>query len=57
MWFRCGMGRVVCVGIGLAGALGLELAQLWVTDACSPVLMWPTCETMAPTILHKGPRL
>lgn len=57
VWFRCGMGRVVCIGTGLAGALGLEHTQLWVTDAWSPVLMWPTCETMAPTILHKGPRL
>lgn len=39
------------------GALGLEHTQLWVTDACSPLLMWPACETMAPAILHKGPRL
>lgn len=22
VWFRCGMGRVVCIGISLAGALG-----------------------------------
>ena len=57
VWFRCGMGRVVCIGIGLAGALGLEHTQLWVTDACSPVLMWPACETMASAMLHKGPRL
>lgn len=51
MW----MGRVVCIGISLAGALGLEHTQLWVTDACSPVLMWPACETMASAMLHKGP--
>lgn len=30
------------------GACGLEHTQLWVPDACSPVLMWPACETMAP---------
>lgn len=35
------------------GCFGLEHTQLWVTDAWSPVLMWPTCETRAPTILHK----
>lgn len=46
VWFRSGMGRVVCIGISLAGALGLEHTQLWVTDACSPVLMWPACETI-----------
>lgn len=35
------------------GAWGLEHTQLWVTDACSPVLMWPACETMAPQYYTK----
>lgn len=35
------------------GAWGLERTQLWVTDACSPVLMWPACETMAPQYYTK----
>ena len=48
VWFRCGTGRVVCIGTGPAGALGLEHTHLWVTDACSSLLMWPACETMAP---------
>lgn len=41
----------------LVGALGLEHTRLWVPDACYPVLMWLVCETMAPAILYKGPRL
>lgn len=41
----------------LVGALGLKHTQLWVPDACYPVLMWLLCETMASTILYKGPRL
>ncbi|KQK79940.1 zinc finger protein basonuclin-2 [Amazona aestiva] len=39
------------------GTLGLEHTQLWVPDACYPVLMWLVCETMASTMLNKGPRL